>query len=92
MEEEDNLIILFKNSEIDSKMSDTISKLLDYKYNNISHISKGKIFVTRSYKSRILVDCIVIHHKGGGSRYLYEDEQVYKYLNRKHKLKNLINI
>ena len=31
MEEEDNLIILFKNSEIDSKMSDTISKLLDYK-------------------------------------------------------------
>jgi hypothetical protein len=90
--EEDNSIILFKNSEIDSKMSNTISKLLDYKYNNISHISKGKIFVTRSYKSRILVDCIVIHHKGGGSRYLYEDEQVYKYLNRKHKLKNLINI
>lgn len=89
--EEDNLITLFKNSEIDSKISDTISKLLDYKYNNISHISKGKIFVTRSYKSRILVDCIVIH-QGGSSRYLYEHEEIYKYLNRKSKLKNLINI
>lgn len=90
--EEDNLIILFKNSEIDSKMSNTISKLLDYKYNNISHISKGKIFVSKTYKLSILVDCIVIHHKDGGSRYLYEHEETYKYLNRKSKLKKITNI
>ncbi len=89
--EEDNLIILFKNSEIDSKMSYVISKLLGSIY-DIDYIGKGKIFVIKSYKSKILVDCIVINEKNGSRRYLYEQEQIYKYLNRKYKLKKLTNI